>query len=282
MAPSRGSPLPDVASALPPCGGLATCGGGGAGAQRRPADGLVHSSETSQTRGVERLSGLQEITFSTAHMRVARLRRTVPAVGRAIQEVALAGGVRTRPWLLTLTYRPGVEWAPKHVSGLLDCLRKWGLRQRISIPYLWVAEMQNRGAVHYHIILWLPVRLTLPKPDKQGWWPYGMTNTKRANKPINYAMKYASKGDGVAFPRGLRLSGYGGLTAPGRAIRYWLCLPRWIHARLRSGYQRITRLPGGLWLLEETGELWRSAWQFVRLNKDATMTFRKREAVCAM
>ena len=164
------------------------------------------------------------------------------------------------------------------MSGYLDCLRLWAKRRGFVVPYVWVAELQLRGAVHYHVVVWVPRRLQLPKGDKQGWWRHGMTQRVRARKPVGYLLKYASKGtDGPQrFPRGLRLHGAGGLTAQGRAIRHWLCLPGWL-VRRAGHFQRVLRLPGGVWLLEETGEVLRSPWEFVRFDAEAgVLHFRPR------
>jgi hypothetical protein len=169
--------------------------------------------------------------------------------------------------MVTLTYENVDGWGPKHVSEFLNVVRKWGERKGFVIPYVWVAELQRRGAVHYHVIVWLPKRMTMPKADKAGWWRHGMSQRVKATKAIGYLLKYASKGDTGVFPRGLRLFGYGGLTSSGRAVRYWLTLPGWIHEKARS-FQRITRLPGGLWVQENTGEIWRSPWEFVALLHD--------------
>jgi hypothetical protein len=80
-------------------------------------------------------------------------------------------------------------------------------------------------------------------------------------------------------PCGLRWCGYGGLSASARAVRYWLCLPGWLVHRAKE-FQRVTRLPGGLWLLEETGEVLRSAWEFVRFDACRNASgFRKRVVV---
>jgi hypothetical protein len=103
-----------------------------------------------------------------------------------------------------------------------------------------------------------------------------MTQRERVRKAVAYMTKYTTKGDGVQMPRGLRLFGYGGLTKPGRAVRYWLCLPSWLIQRARS-FRRVTRLPGGVWVAEDTGESWRSPWEFVRVEAEGTMVrFRRR------
>ena len=247
---------------------------GGDGRSPAAPAGLVYSSRTSQPRGVGAVSG--SLLMAASGLRVAGMRRGVKAAARCIQEVALAGVGRVTPWMVTLTYAKVDGWGRKHVSEYLNCVRKWGERNGFAVPYVWVAELQKRGAVHYHVVLWLPVRMQLPKADKAGWWRHGMSQRVRAIKPIGYLLKYATKGDEGAFPRGLRLFGYGGLTAGGRSVRYWLCLPGWVHHRARS-FQRITRLPGGLWLVEQTGEVWRSPWEFVRFDSDAQMVeFRRR------
>ena len=214
--------------------------------------------------------------MSAVGLRVGGMRRGVKAAVRAIQEVALSGSGRVVPWLVTLTYAEVDGWGRKHVSEYMNCVRKWGARNGFVVPYAWVAELQKRGAVHYHVVVWLPVRMQLPKADKAGWWRYGMSQRVRAQKPVGYLLKYATKGDGGTFPRGLRLYGYGGLTGAGRAVRYWLCLPGWVHQRARS-FRRVTRLPGGLWVAEDTGEVWRSPWEFVRFDADSQMVeFRRR------
>lgn len=190
------------------------------------------------------------------------MRRSVKAAARAVQEIALAGSPGCVPWLVTLTYREVGGWAGRHVSSFLDQVRKWGARRGVVVPYVWVAELQKRGAVHYHVVIWLPKRLQLPKADKAGWWRHGMTQRVRAVRPVGYLLKYASKGDQGVFPRGLRLSGYGGLTQAGRAVRRWLCLPGWL-LRVAGAFQRVVRLPGGLWLSEDTGETWRSPYVLI-------------------
>lgn len=241
-------------------------------ASARP-EGLVYFSRTSATRGVEAHSS---VVIPADQGRIQGMRRGVKAAARAIQEVALAGGRRCRPWMVTLTYAEVDGWGRRHVSDFLDCVRKWGHRQGFDVPYVWVAELQQRGAVHYHVLLWLPSAISLPKPDKRGWWRHGMTQVVRARKAIGYLLKYSTKGDAAVFPRGLRLHGCGGLTRPGRDVRYWLCLPGWVHRRFKV-FGRVSRLPGGLYLYEETGELARSAWEFVRFDRDSrTLEFRRR------
>jgi hypothetical protein len=191
---------------------------------------------------------------------------------RLIEEVTLTSDRGRYAAMMTLTYRPGVEWQRCHVSSLLDALSKWAARRNFSIPYVWVAELQERGAVHYHVILWLPVRVMIPMPDKRGWWPHGSTKVERARRAVSYITKYASKGDiGTKFPRGLRLWGAGGLCGEGREWRTWLRRPAWLR-RSVDRFVRLTRLPGGLLVCEVTGESFRSPYEFVRLERSDGVT----------
>jgi hypothetical protein len=137
---------------------------------------------------------------------------------------------RFKPAMLTLTYRAVGDWHPHHISDLLRHIRNWLKRRGHAMRYVWVAELQQRGALHYHVLLWLPRGLTVPMPDKQGWWPHGSTRVEWARKCAGYLAKYASKLDskvGIGFPKGGRLHGRGGLEEFGRAVAQWFNLPQW-------------------------------------------------------
>jgi hypothetical protein len=139
-------------------------------------------------------------------------------------------GRRFKTAMLTLTYREVGAWNPKHISDLLQRARVWLRRRGLVLRYVWVAELQQRGALHYHVLVWLPRGLTLPKPDKQGWWNHGSTRIEWARKPAGYLAKYATKlGSkvGIGFPPGARLHGRGGLEELGRAVSSWFNLPQW-------------------------------------------------------
>jgi len=139
-------------------------------------------------------------------------------------------GRRWKPVMVTLTYREVGEWHPRHISELTQRIRVWLRRRGYEFRYVWVGELQQRGALHYHVLLWLPRGLTLPKPDKQGWWRHGSTRIEWARKPASYLAKYASKLDskvGIGFPPGARLHGKGGLAEYGRSVAQWFNLPQW-------------------------------------------------------
>jgi hypothetical protein len=160
--------------------------------------------------------------------RLKRMRRSITVASQLIGFQLL--GEKYAPHMITLTYKPGIEWRPYHVTEFIKRVRQYASRRAVDVlPFVWVAELQKRGAVHYHVIFWLPTRLSMPKPDKQGWWPHGFTNSARARNAIGYLIKYSTKGNGEQrFPKGLRLSGNGGIDKSGRTIRRWSNLPTWL------------------------------------------------------
>jgi len=144
---------------------------------------------------------------------------------------------------VTLTYRPGESWEARDITRVVDRYYQWGRARGVSIPIVWVAELTQAGRVHYHLMLWVPLGLTPPKPDKQGWWVKGMTNCKWAHRPVEYIAKYASKGPGSGeFPPGLRLHGSAGLPLAVRVIVTWKLAPGWLKAMVpvEHGVRRVS------------------------------------------
>jgi hypothetical protein len=114
----------------------------------------------------------------------------------------------------------------------VNALREYYKRRNWRFVYFWVAELQQRGAVHYHLIVFIPRSHKLPFPDKR-WWKKGISNIRSVRQFAAYLAKYLQKGSSgeLRFPKGLRLFGYGGLTWLERAM--WRCqwLPRsWWYA----------------------------------------------------
>ncbi|MBD1389633.1 hypothetical protein IC617_09340 [Neiella sp. HB171785] len=172
------------------------------------------------------------------------------------------GGFRHRIAMLTLTYRDLDGWNPRHVSDLMRHIRQWCKRRNIEFRYVWVAELQKRGALHYHILIWLPRGICLPKPDKQGWWPHGFTKIEWAKNALGYIAKYASKGEENAhgFPKGCRIHGCGGLYAKSRNERCWWSMPSWVR-ETTTIEDSPRRAKGGGILLKSTGEILVSPWR---------------------
>lgn len=209
--------------------------------------GLVYS-QTSQN----------PIHLDPLEARLRKLKRGVITSSRLHQEAVTQGGFRGRWAMVTLTYRDLTGWNPKHISALLDHVRKWLARRGKPMQYVWVAELQKRGAMHYHVLVWLPKGLSLPKPDKQGWWPHGMTKIEWARNAVGYMAKYASKGS-TKYPKGARIHGAGGLKGHQlQEARYWR-RPAWLRelSVIEESYSRVS----GAWRNNETGELLISPWE---------------------
>jgi hypothetical protein len=135
---------------------------------------------------------------------------------------------------LTLTYAPGQDYDPRQISEALKRARQWVDRRGYPFRYVWRFEFGSlKGRPHYHMIVWLPRGVTMPKWDKQGWWPHGMTNAVWARNPVGYMAKYASKDAAAAGDDfdvgGARWWGTGGLSRDARLrFRFRTC-PSWLH-----------------------------------------------------
>lgn len=211
-----------------------------------------------------------------AEKRVARLKRSVWASGH-LHGLADTGHRPPVCWFVTLTYADAQGWRADHVSGAIERFRQWCRRSRVACRYTWVAEIQDgnrradgvgRGAVHYHLLAWLPVGVEMPAWSRMcdrkhsRFWPHGRSETEPARAGVGYLMKYLSKlGEFHRFPKGLRLYGIGGLLPMGRAVRSWFNLPEW--AKRLHGVGELCRA-GSRLVVAATGELLSSPWS-VRL-----------------
>lgn len=137
--------------------------------------------------------------------RIARMRHVVwMAVHSIADEKEAVGGSLA---MYTLTYKGVKDWAPRHVSGFCRWLRAHQVKS-----YVWVAELQRRGAVHYHALALLPHGTRWVKPNADsGGWARGFTWVTPDVRFPWYILKYMQKGskDGRAqcFPLHLRLYG---------------------------------------------------------------------------
>ena len=244
--------------------------------QRSPHAGAVHASEAQARRPgageaapvpglVPSKTSPLEIFFDkavTRKKRVKRLRRSVWAAGH-LHGLADHGRRPPVAWMVTLTYVGVDDWRSDHISAASEQYRRHCARLRVPCRYLWVAELQKRGAVHYHLIAWLPKGVGMPHWDRdtvspsgrpvRAFWGHGMTNVEQARTGVGYLMKYLSKlDDGAAFPPHLRLYGVGGLTSQARMVRGWYNLPEW--AKREYGVGELKR-QGSRLIVMETGEI---------------------------
>lgn len=196
--------------------------------------------------------------------RLRKMKQNVITSARLNEEEARRGSMRGRWAMLTLTFRDDVRWMARQVSDLLMSIRKYCEARGFRFRYTWVLELTKRGRPHYHVLVWLPKGRTLPKPDKQGWWPNGMTKIEWARNAIGYIAKYASKGDDynlTTLPKGARLSGFGGLSKESRTELRWWKLPQWVR-EVFSEICDVRREEGG-YRNRSTGDFLASRYRIV-------------------
>ncbi|MGA2503513.1 MAG: hypothetical protein ABSG01_05415 [Anaerolineales bacterium] len=111
--------------------------------------------------------------------------------------------------MVTLTYAPEYKWEPNHIRAFMLSMRK--LLGNSILAYAWVAELQKRLAIHYHIMFLVPIELEIgedfPYPDQAGIWTYGFTRVEIARSPF-YLVTYLGKEyqkDFSKFPKGIRV-----------------------------------------------------------------------------
>lgn len=200
----------------------------------------------------------------SSDVRVARFRRNVlTSVRLADQLPDQVEGKRDRWAMLTTTYRDDAEWERRHISRLVKCARRHIETAGYVFRYVWVLEMTKRGRPHYHMAIKLPAGVKLPKPDEAGWWPHGSTRIEYARYVGAYIAKYCSKTDSFChYPRGARISGFGGLTQEAKRERRWWASPSYVREEFGEDANPF-RAPGGGWVDRETGEIMAARYQMV-------------------
>jgi len=228
------------------------------------------------------ISGGQSVVLDTTLARVYRLKKGVMTTARLVNDRLKASSVLWTPVMITLTYERDDQWRPEHISNFMSAVQMWARRKPLGgrlgtvLPYVWVAELQKRGAVHYHVLLWIPKRWRIPYPDKQGWWKHGSTGVDRVRNPVGYVAKYASKFESkgrAEFPKGLRLHGIGGLNNVEKRIVAWWKLPKDMRHG-EEGSVAFKRAKGGGWQNKDTGEVMPSHWGLSAVGQGEFSTVR--------
>ena len=208
---------------------------------------------------------------------LARFSRLQKNVGMAakLHMLDVLPGSRQNVVMVTTTYRDGGDWRPVHQTAFITQVRNWYKRLTgDKLRYVWVAETQERGAIHYHCIFWLRKGVTMPKADKKGWWPHGMTNTIKSTAPVAYLMSYAKKIKSKKdLPHGARIYGVGGLPPACRRVRRWVNWPSFVQARA-AVTDNFSRQVGGGWVNRASGEWFPSEYAIAYNTKRTTCLVR--------
>lgn len=246
-----------------PRGGRPTAQASGASGAVSDPPGLV-SLGTSQTKN----DLIAVDAYKTRHRRLAK---GIIEGANLICDDLGDRGVMYDSVFLTLTFRPGADFAPRNISLATDALRKWALRNGHWFRYIWRMEYGEKfGRVHYHVVVWLPKGVRMPKWDDAGWWPHGMTKTERSYSPVGYLAKYCSAASAVASDefdtKGARWWGHGGLTLAMRLRIRIICAPGWVRDKWHAiGDDAIVRrLPFGWWQIGAWE--FRTPWELVSLE----------------
>lgn len=218
--------------------------------------------ETSSTRLDSEQQIVIEIDLHAARNQTKK-RQTVTSA-RLLQEAAAASPFRHYWIMVTLTYRTADQWRAGQITQFLERLAKHLERRGHPLRAVHCLEMQKRGVAHYHVAILLPVGITIPKPDKAGWWTHGITNTCRAKNAPAYLAKYIGKPEQTALmnriPKGARIAGARGLTPAMRCERRWWRLPLAIR-KATTPNDDVRKTKGG-YLARATGEFWPSLWGY--------------------
>ena len=254
---------PAAGGACPLVGHASPVDGGGLPRRGGLASGLVFSQTSgTSTHQPPIETGISALIFiDRESSRLKRLRSSVLTAAR----LHCHEKSKWRVCMVTLTYAPEFSYEPQQMAALVRHIRQYLKRKGVEMRYVWVQEFTKRGKPHYHLLVWLPLGLTLPKPDKRGWWPCGMTKIEWARNAIGYIAKYASKGDSLHRPApGARMHGNGGLTGAALLEQRWWKLPGWARDLVKpsDACKRNPQEGGGI-LNPETGEILTSPWQVV-------------------
>jgi hypothetical protein len=141
----------------------------------------------------------------------ARLKRMQCSIHSWVDFVTPVSQDLSWDWIMvTLTYKNANDWSPSQITRYTEHLKRY-LKQDLH-SYCWVAELQERGAVHYHLIACVSKGIKIPFPDKPIGhknfvpWPWGFSKVERAEKPA-YLVTYVGKAkqkDYFRFPLGAR------------------------------------------------------------------------------
>lgn len=210
------------------------------------------------------------MTLDPNHVRSVRLKKSIITGARLHDQEAKKGAFRGAWYMLTTTYRNRSDCSARDISETLKRIRGFfnraiRLRFRSYRPrfrYLWVGELTKAGVPHYHVLIWIPRGIFIPKADRRGWWPHGHTKMEKARNAVGYLAKYASKfcPDMIAaFPKGFRTHAIGGLDVESKRELRWWKAPK--SARDVFGPLADIRKALGGYVDKLTGEFWPSPWK---------------------
>jgi len=230
-------------------------------------------------------SGSDTLSIDTHQARLSRCQQRVhawatalPRLNRHMRRASKKIDLGPRMVMLTLTYRDMDMWEHNQIRDFMTSIRN--LLGKQLYGYAWVLEMQERGAPHYHVLLYVQRGTKIPRPDEE-LWEYGMSRIETVRTPF-YICKYTSKGHQKAYQKE-------GLPARARmfAVKIYdtnipegdlftfamSSAPSWLRPHLLEAFQNVgsvvhwSRVKGGGWVIRETGEVLVSPWKIISIER---------------
>lgn len=219
----------------------------------------------------------QEARLKRCRVRVRAWADTLPKLNRRWRRALKRKGLGPRLVMLTLTYRGVDDWEANHIRDFMKALRKQ-LGGKLW-AYSWVVEMQERGAPHYHVMLYTAPGAEIPQPDSSGLWPHGLSKIETARKGPWYLVKYTGKAyQKERLPKGARMFAvqiYKGAATDEELFGFRLsAAPPWLQPFIEEARRscgptvRWVRYTGGGWLIRDTGERHESGWWVESISRD--------------
>lgn len=151
------------------------------------------------------LDGSKGIVVDMYKKRLELMRSRIFSWARIMTEVCKNPGLRKV--MIGMTYKNADDYKPGHFHQYLKKIKQM-LGENL-IGFAWVAELQMRGAIHYHLMLAVKKGTRIPKPDESGMWPWGSSNICTARSYF-YICSYLGKEyqkDLDKYPKSARMYG---------------------------------------------------------------------------
>lgn len=206
--------------------------------------------------------------------RVLAWARVLPRQSRIVRRAGKRLDIGPRTVMLTLTYHDADGWQPNQIREFMLGLRK--VLGTALYAYAWVLEMQERGAPHYHVLLYVRAKTDVPKPDEAGLWPHGMSRRETAKSPF-YICKYVGKEyQKNGLPHGARMFNvtiFKASLSPDELLPFRMsAAPGWLQQFIAEAADAVgptvkwSRTPGGGWTIEDTGEHIPSPYRLIAIE----------------
>lgn len=196
----------------------------------------------------------------------------LPGAHRRAQRAYKSMKIGPRLVMITLTYRDAKAWQPLDIRDYMVSLRR--VLDTNLYAYAWVLEMQQRGAPHYHLLLYVKRGTRIPRPDDK-LWIHGSSRIETA-RSVFYIVTYTGKEYQKSnLPAGARMFAaqiYAGAVDSAEMLEFRMSTaPAWLRAKLIATQEDIgsdlhwSRCEGGGWVIRETGEKLASPWRVISI-----------------